>query len=117
MKVMKRIIIGVLIVALVAGGTYGGLMHMKKSKVVEVPVTSVSNLMTDYYSDTTLDGTITTNVTQNINMDKDMIIDQIYVTKGDTVKKEDPLVSFDTINAFIAIWVTSSSTRDTPSGR
>ena len=95
MKVMKRIIIGVLIVALVAGGTYGGLMHMKKSKVVEVPVTSVSNLMTDYYSDTTLDGTITTNVTQNINMDKDMIIDQIYVAEGDNVNKGDPLISFD----------------------
>ena len=27
---------------------------------------------------------------------KDLIIDQIYVTKGDTVNKGDPLISFDT---------------------
>ena len=89
MKVVKRIIVGVLIVtALASAGIYTGLMHVKESKVTEVPVTSVSNLMTDWYSETTLDGTITTNVAQNVNMDKDMIIEKIYVSQGDDVKKE-----------------------------
>lgn len=87
MKIVKRVIVGVLIVALASGGIYTGLRHVKESKVTEVPVTSVSNLQTDWYSETTLDGTITTNVTQNINMDKDMIIDKIYVSPGGRCKK------------------------------
>ena len=95
MKVVKRIIVGVLIAALASDGIYTGLMHVKESKVTEVPVTSVSNLMTDWYSETTLDGTITTNVAQNVNMDKDMIIEKIYVSQGDDVKKGDNLISFD----------------------
>ncbi len=95
MKIVKRVIVGALVVALAAGGTYTGLRQVKKSKVKEVPVTSVSNLQTDWYSETTLDGTITTNVTQNVNMDKDMIIDTIYVAQGDDVKKGDNLISFD----------------------
>ena len=95
MKVVKRIIVGVLIAALASAGIYTGLMHVKESKVTEVPVTSVSNLMTDWYSETTLDGTITTNVAQNVNMDKDMIIEKIYVSQGDDVKKGDDLISFD----------------------
>ncbi len=95
MKIVKRVIVGVLIVALAAGGIYTGLRHVKESKVTEVPVTSVNNLLTDWYSETTLDGTITTNVTQNVNMDKDMIIDKIYVSQGDDVKKGDNLISFD----------------------
>lgn len=95
MKVVKRIIVGVLVAALAAGGIYTGLRHVKESKVTEVPVTSVSNLQTDWYSETTLDGTITTNVSQNVNMDKDMIIEKIYVSQGDDVKKGDNLISFD----------------------
>lgn len=95
MKVVKRIIVGVLIAALASAGIYTGLIHVKESKVTEVPVTSVSNLMTDWYSETTLDGTITTNVAQNVNMDKDMIIEKIYVSQGDDVKKGDNLISFD----------------------
>lgn len=95
MKVVKRIIVGVLIAALASAGIYTGLMHVKESKVTEVPVTSVSNLMTDWYSETTLDGTITTNVAQNVNMDKDMIIEKIYVSQGDDVTKGDNLISFD----------------------
>ena len=95
MKVVKRIIVGVLIAALASAGIYTGLMHVKESKVTEVPVTSVSNLMTDWYSETTLDGTITTNVAQNVNMDKDMIMEKIYVSQGDDVKKGDNLISFD----------------------
>ena len=42
MKVVKRVIVGVLVAALAAGGIYTGLMHVKESKVTEVPVTSVT---------------------------------------------------------------------------
>ena len=33
MKVVKRVIVGVLVVALAAGGIYTGLVHVKKNKV------------------------------------------------------------------------------------
>ena len=45
--------------------------------------------------DTTLDGNIVTNVTQNVIVDKDMIVQDLFVQKGDTVQKGDKLVSFD----------------------
>ena len=48
MKIVKRVIAGVLIVVLAVGGIYIGLRHVKESKVTEVPVTSVSNLQTDW---------------------------------------------------------------------
>ena len=48
----------------------------------------MDSLASDYYmDDTTLDGNIVTNVTQNVTVDKDMIIKDLYVQKGDTVKK------------------------------
>ncbi len=55
----------------------------------------------DFYRNSILrqllfDGMITSSATQTVNGDKDLIIDQIYVTKGDAVKKGDPLISFDT---------------------
>ncbi len=33
-------------------------------------------------------GNIATSAVQNVNIDKDMIVQDIYVSKGDTVKKE-----------------------------
>ena len=35
MKVVKRVIVGVLVVALAAGGIYTGLVHVKKNKVTD----------------------------------------------------------------------------------
>lgn len=96
MRIWKKIVIGVLIAALVCGGVYGVLMQMKKSNQTEVMVVSVSSLKSDYYMpSTTLEGNVTTNVAQNITVDDDMIIDNIYVQSGDTVSVGDPLISFD----------------------
>ena len=62
----------------------------------QVTVVSVDSIASDYYmDDTTLDGNIVTNVTQNVTVDKDMIVQDLFVQKGDTVKKGDKLVSFD----------------------
>ena len=58
----------------------------------------MSGLLQEFYTpSTTLDGIITSSATQTVNGDKDLIIDQIYVTKGRCrQKKGDPLISFDT---------------------
>ena len=94
---VKKILAGVLVVVIAGSGTTAGLMQLKKNSQKTVAVTPVSGLLQEFYTpSTTLDGTITSSATQTVNGDKDLIIDQIYVTKGDAVKKGDPLVSFDT---------------------
>ena len=92
----KKIIIGVLIAALIAGGTAGGAVYYRKSHQSEVSVVSVDSLASQYYTDdTSLEGNIATSAVQSITKDKDMIVQDVYVSKGDTVKKGDKLVSFD----------------------
>lgn len=96
MSKVKKIIIGVVITALVGCGAAGGLNQLKKKSKKTVLVVGVESLASDYYSpSTSLDANITTSVTQNISVDKDMIIDQVYVSQGDSVKTGDKLISFD----------------------
>ena len=92
----KKIIIGILIAALVVGGSAGGAAYYKKSHQKTVSVVSVDSLAGQYYmDDTNLEGNIVTSAVQNVNVDKDMIIKEVYVSNGDSVKKGDPLMSFD----------------------
>lgn len=96
MKIWKKVIAGLVAVSLTVGAGAVGLQKIKKSRMKEVVVIPVEDLAVDYYSeDTTLDGTITTNVSQRITMDKDMVVENLYVSKGDEVKKGDLLVTFD----------------------
>ena len=53
------------------------------------------NEIMNYESTTNLEANVTSSVSQNITVDKDMIIQQVYVNKGDSVSKGDKLVSFD----------------------
>ena len=96
MKNAKKIIIGVLITVLAAGSVAGAAVYFKKNNKETVTVVSVDSIASDYYmDDTTLDGNIVTNVTQNVIVDKDMIVQDLFVQNGDTVQKGDKLVSFD----------------------
>ena len=92
----KKIIIGILVAALVVGGTAGGGVYYRQSHQKIVSVVSVDSLAGDYsVDDTTLEGNIVASAVQNISVDKDMIIEKVYVSKGDSVKKDDKLISFD----------------------
>ena len=92
----KKIIIGVVVTALVGTGIGGGLMYVRKGSQKEVLVASVSDLAGERYdSDATLSGTVYANATQRISVEKDMIIQEVYVSKGDEVKPGDKLISFD----------------------
>lgn len=96
MRRIKPVIIGIIITALLAAGGYAGLNYMKKMNQTEVLVVSVGSLASDYYTqDTSLEGNITSSVSQTIYQDSDMIVEEIYVSQGDVVKKGDKLVSFD----------------------
>lgn len=93
---VKKVIIGLVITALVGTGISGGLMYARKGSQKEVLVASVSDLAGERYdSDTTLSGNVYANATQRITIDKDMIIEEVYVSKGDEVKPGDKLISFD----------------------
>lgn len=97
MHKFKKVIIILVVVSLVGISIAGGLRYMKKSSQKEVMVVNVSSLASTYYMpDTSLSGTITTSVSQNITVDKDAVIENVYVQEGDTVAVGDPLVSFDT---------------------
>ena len=92
----KKIIIGVVVTALVGTGIGGGLLYVRKGSQKEVLVASVSDLAGERYdSDATLSGTVYANATQRISVEKDMIIQEVYVSKGDEVKPGDKLISFD----------------------
>ena len=92
----KKILAGSLTAVLVVSGTAGALTYIKKNNVKEIPVTKVSGLTQSYYvPDTTLEGYITTSVTQNITVDKDMIIKEVFVSQGDSVSVGDRLIEFD----------------------
>lgn len=96
MRKIKIAIIVVVIVALLSVSASVGLNYVKEMNQTEVLVVSVNSLASDYYTeDTSLDGTVTTSVSQSVYQDSDMIVEEIYVSTGDAVKKGDLLVSFD----------------------
>ncbi len=96
MKILKRIIIALIIAALVTGAVLGVGMRMRQANQKEVMVVSVGSVSSDYYyQNTNLEGQIATSVSQNVTVDTDMVIDEVYVSEGSTVKEGDPLVSFD----------------------
>ena len=97
----KKVIAGIVVTTLVVTGTVTGLNILKQQNVKTVQVCRVEELAETYYPDeeggTELDGSITANVSQKIRLsDKDMVLDQVYVSKGDTVHVGDQLMSFDT---------------------
>lgn len=96
MRKIKTVIIVVVIVALLGVSASVGLNYIKQQNQTEVLVVSVDNIASDYYTeDTSLEGTVTTSVSQSVYQDKDMIIEEVHVSPGDSVKKGDILVSFD----------------------
>ena len=78
MSKVKKIVAGVVVIALVGTAAGGGLMYVRKGNQKEVLVASVSSLVSDYYgTDTSLSGNVYANATQRINVDKDMMNSEI----------------------------------------
>lgn len=96
MKKFRKFLAVVLVLAILGASGAGALNYIKKSHETEILVVPVEALASDYYTqDTILEGMVTTNVSQNIGIDRDMIVDEIYVQEGQEVSIGDPLVSFD----------------------
>lgn len=93
----KQIVIPVccvLSVALIGGSIYG-VMKYNDSKTV-IDVLPVSSLSTQYWENSSSEGYVTSNVSQQITLEEKQVIKKIYVKEGDKVSIGDKLVAFDT---------------------
>ena len=104
-KIVKRILVIVLAVAIVVGAVFGVLVLVKNSKKSAVNVYSMENfVITDYWGDSSSSyGMVTADKLQNIYLSDTMIVQEIHVTEGQEVKQGDPLVSIDTTLSDIAL--------------
>lgn len=96
MKIKTALISIVVSAALVAGAGYGAyhIMQGKKSPVEVVPV---SNVNTGGYwgMDESIYGSVTSQIAQNITLDEEYPVAEIYVEVGDQVQEGTPLFSYD----------------------
>ena len=97
-KHLKRILIIVLVLALVGGGTYGGLtiyrnMNRKPVNVFQVANFAQTNVWMDQSESS---GSVKMDNMQKIYLSDTQKVTEVFVTEGQTVKKGDPLIAFDT---------------------
>ena len=96
-KKLAVMIVSVVLVIALAGG--GILFAVKKSgKPVKVAPVSAMNNGGYWNSSTDLApyGNVTTNMNQEILYDESLVITEIFVSEGDTVRIGDPLIAYDT---------------------
>ena len=103
----KRGLAIVLAIAVALAALYGiGFAVRRTTSGKTAMVVLAGDLNYGWYSGeggTSVDGTVATAATQNVYVTASETIAQIYVQEGDTVKKGDPLVLFDTELAAIAL--------------
>ena len=96
-KKLKRSFLAAGIVVGVCALVWGGLTLLRngsRSAVKVYPVTEIG--MTEYGGDTTeTSGTVTMDKLQKVYLSKTQSSAQVYVTEGQTVKKGDRLLSYD----------------------
>lgn len=97
-KPLRRVLLGVVIAVVVAGVIWGTLTLVKtaRRKAVNVyPVNSFS--MTEYWGDSSeTSGTVTTDKLQKVFISNTQNVKQIFVEEGQTVRKGDKLIAYDT---------------------
>ena len=85
-KVIAVIVVLAVTVGAVTGGIYGYKSYQKKNLVAEVQ--SVSSLNYGYYGNSeTSYGVVTNDSSQEVYLDDSNKVQEVYVSKGDTVKE------------------------------
>ena len=97
-KVLKRLLVTVLIIALIGGGIVGGLILFRNLQKEPVNVYAVSDFaMTEYWGDNSQTyGMVTTDKLQDVYISDTQQVSEIYVEVGQQVKVGDPLLAYDT---------------------
>lgn len=102
----KRIIAVVVAVSLTGGAIYGGITGYQyyQSKNLVAEVQPVSNLNMGYWGDQeTSYGMVTNDSSQEIYLDNDSKVQEVFVQAGDEVQTGDPLIQYDTSQVEIDI--------------
>lgn len=97
MKKLTVVLVCVGTAVVIGGGGYGIYRYVKASGD-PVEVTKVAYLNSGWWGNesTATYGMITSNATQEVNLDGEELVNKIYVKEGDKVKIGDKLLSFDT---------------------
>ena len=108
MGIVKKLIAGTVVVSLVGAGLWQGALYIRRSNEKEVMVVKVGSVEESYFAEeTALSGTVTSNVSQNISFEKDVIVQNLPVKAGDHVKKGDTLITFDMTLAEMELYIMS----------
>ena len=107
MKGNRKVITTILIVIACAAAAVGiGVAVRKTTSGGTVMVIPVDTINYNWYSNSSgdsVDGSVTTDATQNVYVTDKEMVEGVYVSQGDRVKKGDLLVKFDTEQAAIAL--------------
>ena len=97
-KSLKKTLLIAGIVVAVCAAVWGGLTLARNAQRSDVNVYSVGSIaMTDYWGDTAnTSGSVSTDKLQKIYISQSQTVSQIYVKEGQTVKKGDRLLTYDT---------------------
>lgn len=98
MGIRKKILIGILVAAGAVAGTWGILTAVRNGSRKPVKVYDVSEVaQTDYWADQQETyGTVSSDQVQNVFLTSTQTVSSVFVQKGQTVKKGDPLLAYDT---------------------
>ena len=97
-KSLKKTLLIAGIVVAVCAAVWGGLTLARNAQRSDVNVYSVDSFaMTDYWGDTAnTSGSVSTDKLQKIYISQSQTVNEIFVTEGQTVKKGDKLLAYDT---------------------
>lgn len=102
----KKAIAIVVAVAVAGGAIYGGIYayNAYQSKNLVAEVRPVSNINWGYWGDQeTSYGMVTNDSSQEIYLENESKVEEVYVQQGDEVKEGDPLIKYDTSEIEIEI--------------
>ena len=103
-KTVKRILIAVLVTAGVIGGAWGVMAGIRAARKTAVKVYPVEQFVTSYWGDTSESyGSVHMDNMQKIYLSETQTVKEVFVKEGDTVKKGDRLMSYDTTLTDIAL--------------
>ena len=94
----KKILVFLLTAAILGGGGAGGYAGYKnyRDKHTEAEVWSVASLDWEYWgSDMECSGVVTNDVAQQIYLNSEQQVEEVYVEEGQTVSVGDPLLKYD----------------------
>ena len=97
-KTLKRALITVLVIAILCGAVWGGLVLYRNAQKKPVNVYAVQDFaMTEYWGDSSQTwGMITTDKLQDVYISDTQTVREIYVAEGQEIKAGDPILAYDT---------------------